>query len=549
MISALLAFNAACVTALQMANVAIDDNLHLEPALVSAIVPTCNRAGFLSLALQQIAAQDYPLIEVIVVDDSVSEYEQIPLDNVRFVDKLDDMTLYEYPRSENTSMEIKYVRLHGAASIGQKRNDAVRAADGAYIIHWDDDDMFPSTRISSQVLPLIQRQARMTVLEHKYFFESSRQEFLEHNEMHQLPTGEVVRYNDFFSKGHGALFLGTLAYERSVADEVGGYERVSKGEDIRFIEAALQRCVPLLNVRGVPNVYVRHNNTPSGVHNTWTFSKLEQHLMYDHVHRVDAPPFVTAQAMQLHRSAELRATEQGRCVAPSSPVSEFSIKYFPEMPAKCCNSDSIKPGVGWGLGCEKLTAPDIVPMEENASLDAESPVDHSASPTAENVVAAEERVASPAVPIQENASGETQQVEAPSQILYSDISPQVILQEAQPPVGEVDDLARFIGSAVAQDTASVPFESVSASIGNIHFDEEGYQAVLKLKTNGKMGEFIRGYLKSTNREVSDMDAFRKFVPNFSGMREQGTTFQMLQTVLDAAPFVKKSGNNETAVPK
>ena len=103
----------------------------IEPGLplVSCIMPTCNRRAFIPAALACFAAQDYPRLELIVVDDgSDSVADLMPADS-----------------------RIRYFRLDGKRNIGVKRNLACEQARGSFIAHWDDDDWYPPSRIRKQI--------------------------------------------------------------------------------------------------------------------------------------------------------------------------------------------------------------------------------------------------------------------------------------------------------------------------------------------------------------------------------------------------------------
>ena len=68
--------------------------------------------------------QTYRPIEAVVVDDGHPPVSQWAL------------------RQEiGEAINIRVVRLNSRLSIGGKRNVGVRAARGAIIMHWDDDDM------------------------------------------------------------------------------------------------------------------------------------------------------------------------------------------------------------------------------------------------------------------------------------------------------------------------------------------------------------------------------------------------------------------------
>ena len=100
--------------------------------LVSCIMPTFNRRGFVPLAVGNFLRQDYTHKELIVLDDGD--------DSVR--DLVEGIA------------GVRYERLGYRASIGAKRNLACELAQGPIVAHWDDDDWYPSWRLSAQVSAL-----------------------------------------------------------------------------------------------------------------------------------------------------------------------------------------------------------------------------------------------------------------------------------------------------------------------------------------------------------------------------------------------------------
>jgi glycosyltransferase involved in cell wall biosynthesis len=110
----------------------------LEPAsvssqpLVTCILPTRDRPGFVAEAIRGFLAQDYPRRELIVVDDGDRPVEQlVPVDD-----------------------RIRYLRMAGVHPVGIKRNFACERARGDLIAHVDDDDLYPPGRLTAQVRAL-----------------------------------------------------------------------------------------------------------------------------------------------------------------------------------------------------------------------------------------------------------------------------------------------------------------------------------------------------------------------------------------------------------
>jgi glycosyltransferase involved in cell wall biosynthesis len=200
--------------------------------LVSCIMPTFNRRPFLPLALESFSRQDYAAKELIVVDDGNDIVRDL-------VEKIPG---------------ARYLRLPARASIGEKRNLACAAAQGAIIAHWDDDDWYAPSRLRHQIDPLLSGQADLTGLENSCLLE--------------LPIGQFWRTRPGL---HQRMFMGdvhggTLVYWKQLIVEGLRYPAISLAEDAAFILAALRARKRLLRL---PNdgifVYVRHGS------NAWHF--------------------------------------------------------------------------------------------------------------------------------------------------------------------------------------------------------------------------------------------------------------------------------------
>lgn len=106
-----------------------------EMALVSCLMVTRNRRQFVKRATRAFQQQTYPNRELIVLDDGQD-------DTVSFVKGLND-TKIRYVRPEDDSLRL-----------GELRNLAVQAANGEFIMQWDDDDWYHPNRIRVQLAAL-----------------------------------------------------------------------------------------------------------------------------------------------------------------------------------------------------------------------------------------------------------------------------------------------------------------------------------------------------------------------------------------------------------
>jgi len=170
-----------------------------DPArpLVSCIMPTFDRRAFIPQAVGCFLAQDYPNLELVVVDDGT--------------DPIADL-LPSDPR-------IVYHRLGSRMSIGAKRNHACERARGEIIVHWDDDDWYPPSRVRVQAGALAERGAEVCGTSILYYYDRSRE--------------QAWCYQ--YSGGPTTWVAGnTLAYRRETWQR-NPFPDVQVGEDAQFV--------------------------------------------------------------------------------------------------------------------------------------------------------------------------------------------------------------------------------------------------------------------------------------------------------------------------
>jgi len=203
-----------------------------DPPLVSCIMPTRNRRGFVRQALIYFDRQDYPNRELLIVDDG----------NERVSDLIP------------TGSHVNYIALSQRTSIGTKRNIACEQARGSIIAHWDDDDWYAPHRLQYQVTSLLDKKADITGLETSCFFDLTRwQVWTCTPDLHRrLFVGDV----------HG----GTLVYWRWVWERLAHFPQASLAEDASFLQ---QACLKGAHLEKLPHaksfVYIRHDS------NAWHF--------------------------------------------------------------------------------------------------------------------------------------------------------------------------------------------------------------------------------------------------------------------------------------
>ncbi len=169
------------------------------PPLVTCIMPTCDRHRFVPEAIRYFLRQDYPNLELVIVDDGNSPVASL---------------LPDEPR-------IRLIRLSEKKNVGAKRNIACAAAHGEFIVHWDDDDWYPPDRVTRQIPPLQTGRAEICGTSTLYYYD--------------LESTRAWSYD--YRDGRTWVAGNTLAYRKSWWS-AHPFPEIQVGEDSRFVWAA-----------------------------------------------------------------------------------------------------------------------------------------------------------------------------------------------------------------------------------------------------------------------------------------------------------------------
>ncbi len=122
--------------------------------LISALMPTYNRREFIPRAMRCFLSQDYPNLELIILDDGTDPIKDLLPDDPR----------------------IKYFHEPGKALHGAKMNRCFEVSHGEIGIVWDDDDWYPANRISRQVQPFENPEIQITGSTTIYYYRHGAEE-------------------------------------------------------------------------------------------------------------------------------------------------------------------------------------------------------------------------------------------------------------------------------------------------------------------------------------------------------------------------------------
>ena len=200
--------------------------------LVSVLLAT-RRPNFLKYALDSVAKQTYPRLELIIALHG---------------DGFDDAArrIAEFPRPAKT------LRLSVSEPLGAVLNAATQASDGTLLAKMDDDDVYDSDHIWDLVLAQNYSGAQLVGKWHEFLY--------------LVASDRTIYWLDGESERYHALVLagGTFLISRHALDRVGGWRRVPGGVDTFLVEDVLRTGGRVYRTHGFGYMMVRH-----GFRHTW----------------------------------------------------------------------------------------------------------------------------------------------------------------------------------------------------------------------------------------------------------------------------------------
>lgn len=182
--------------------------------LVSAVIPTYNRARDARIAVGSAVAQTYPAdqLEIIVVDDGGSDDTEAVL-------------------RREFGERVRYLR-KANGGVSAARNFGMAAARGAYLALLDDDDEWAPTKIARQVELLERRPEIGMVLTDVERMDEDRKGFEIFHRRDFMPTDGWVLPHVLRNP---ALAPASAMFRREVFEAVGGFDPTLRtAEDLDF---------------------------------------------------------------------------------------------------------------------------------------------------------------------------------------------------------------------------------------------------------------------------------------------------------------------------
>jgi glycosyltransferase involved in cell wall biosynthesis len=193
---------------------------------VSICTPTFNRRPFIPMMLKCFNNQDYPKsrLEWIIIDDGT--------------DKIEDLII------EANIPQIKYFKYDEKMTLGKKRNLMHEKSSGTHIVYMDDDDYYPSDRITHAIETLQKNPKAMCA------GSSAIHVYFKH-------LDKIIRFGPY---GDNHATAATFAFKRKLLDTTKYDDDACLAEEKKFLK---DYTVPFVQLDPIKSILVfshEHNS-------------------------------------------------------------------------------------------------------------------------------------------------------------------------------------------------------------------------------------------------------------------------------------------------
>ena len=204
---------------------------------VSVIVPTYKRNTFILRALKSIFIQDYPSIEIIVVDDNGKGTS-------------DQISTYSILKEYIDANEIKYIVNDENVGGAIARNNGIKASSGDYITFLDDDDEYLPGKIKAQVDAIEKNGWDLCVMDGETY--NNEGKLLSHKTQpinNNMTQEEVLKAHIIKHITGTNVFM----YTRDAIFKIGLFDQISAGQEYLLMQKSITRG---LKIGVIHKVYV-----------------------------------------------------------------------------------------------------------------------------------------------------------------------------------------------------------------------------------------------------------------------------------------------------
>lgn len=194
--------------------------------LVSIIVATYRREEELKNALESLALQTYPNMEIILVDDNGSEEWNHKVSEI--------VNLF---RERHPEIVLECIVNYPNQGSAKTRNIGIHAANGRYVTFLDDDDIYLPEKIRKQVAFMETNQYDYTITDLLLYNEDDKMVDKRIRSYIKETTVEALRM--YHLKYH-MTGTDTMMFKREYLTQIGGFSPIDVGDEFYLMQKAIE---------------------------------------------------------------------------------------------------------------------------------------------------------------------------------------------------------------------------------------------------------------------------------------------------------------------
>ena len=194
--------------------------------LVSVVVATYKREAELKNALESLAKQTYPNMEIVLVDDN---------GNDEWNSKVSETV--EVFRNRYPMIKLEYIANNSNQGSSKTRNIGIHSANGDYITFLDDDDIYLPDKIRKQVEFMETNQCDYSITDLILYNEDDKKINRRIRSYIKETTVESLRL--YHLKYH-MTGTDTIMFKKEYLIQIGGFAPIDVGDEFNLMQRAIE---------------------------------------------------------------------------------------------------------------------------------------------------------------------------------------------------------------------------------------------------------------------------------------------------------------------
>ncbi|MDB8545633.1 glycosyltransferase [Turicibacter sanguinis] len=192
--------------------------------IVSVVVATYKREETLRRAIESLAQQTYPNVEIIIVDDNANELWNDKVEKI--IERYAHLNRITYIQNKTNQ---------GSAST---RNIGIRAAQGEYVTFLDDDDIYLPDKITNQIKHMIDVDSDFSITDLELFSENGiKIEKRTRNYIKNYNKQNLLQYHLMYHM----TGTDTMMFKRDYLINIGGFPHINVGDEFYLMQRAIEK--------------------------------------------------------------------------------------------------------------------------------------------------------------------------------------------------------------------------------------------------------------------------------------------------------------------